>query len=435
MKAAALLVLLSSGCSIFTDSFEIDEFSGDPFPIDVDTSSGAILVGVRQAGVADRVGVLDLLSPFTVADSGPGVVPSISYPDLVILGEAGSGGPLTRPRAELRAPQLLALHPCVDADPCAIGPAASPVPYGVILGADSLAGDDIRLDLARDQISIFANVAGDEGSRSAVCDAVLPSPYRGGGTAIVNGTELGYGGRRITIGACVAFDPDPALPQSQRGVDALFVISTAVGTSILGEAAYTRYRLAEGSVPPALEALPMATVLLPSGPTSGHVATLPSIAFVGFDQSTSRGPCREQFAHHLLLQHDCLLTDDCPCEDGGGNNTGNTFCSVPAVVELAPTAGFPVLVISDADPTLQALRTELRPDQAEVDGILGTSALRTIELDADYPHDRVLLRCDATDGRDTSCVTRPELPDQSSRAAVQGCIASTGSGSGSGVIP
>ncbi len=431
MRTAAALLLLVGGCSIFTDSFEIDEFSGDPFPIEVDTTSGAVLVGVRQAGLADRVGVIDLLSPFTVADSGPGVVPSISYPDLVILGAAGSGGPLTRPRAELQGPQLLALHPCVDAAPCTVGPAATPVPYGVILGADSLAGDDIRLALASDQISIFANVAGDEGGRSAVCDAVLPSPYRGGGTAIVNGTELGYAGRRITIGACVAFAPDPARPQSQRGVDTLFVVSTAIGPSILGVAAYARYRLAEGAVPPALEALPVAAVLLPSGLTSGHVATLPSIAFVGFDQSTSRGPCREQFAHHLLLQHDCLPTDDCPCADGGGNNAGNTFCSVPAIVELAPTAGFPVLVISDADPTLQALRTELRPDQAEVDGILGTSALRTIELDADYPHDRVLLRCDQAAGSDASCVTRPELPDQSSRAAVQACIPSTGSG----VIP
>ena len=38
-----------------------------------------------------------------------------------------------------------------------------------------------------------------------------------------------------------------------------------------------------------------------------------------------------------------------------------------------------VLVVSDDEPTLQSLRTELRPDQPEVDGI-------TSELKADCPN-------------------------------------------------
>jgi hypothetical protein len=76
-----------------------------------------------------------------------------------------------------------------------------------------------------------------------------------------------------------------------------------------------------------------------------------------------------------------------------------------------------VLVISDDNDTLQALRTELRPDQPEVDGILGTNALESVELDIDYPHARVLGRCTSGD-----CITYPALPERAARVKVAGCI-------------
>ena len=77
-----------------------------------------------------------------------------------------------------------------------------------------------------------------------------------------------------------------------------------------------------------------------------------------------------------------------------------------------------MLVIPDDDPTLQALRAELRPDQPEVDGILGTGAMQAVQIDFDYPHARLLMRCDDP----TSCVVRPELNNGSERTQVQGCI-------------
>jgi hypothetical protein len=136
-----------------------------------------------------------------------------------------------------------------------------------------------------------------------------------------------------------------------------------------------------------------------------------TLALVAGFSSAPRAACRQVYASHLLLQRDCGDGDDCPCENG------SAFCSVPAVVELFPPTGLPVLVVPDANPTLQALRTELRPDQAEVDGILGTDALRALELDADYPHDRVLMRCTA-DG----CAARPQLIDQIDRPQAFGCL-------------
>ena len=87
------------------------------------------------------------------------------------------------------------------------------------MGADVLAGDAVRLSLSTDEIFVLADVAGTNADRTAACDAVFGSPYRGGGTLVIAGTELPCGNRRITVGTCLAPDPDPALPQSARGAD------------------------------------------------------------------------------------------------------------------------------------------------------------------------------------------------------------------------
>jgi hypothetical protein len=75
-----------------------------------------------------------------------------------------------------------------------------------------------------------------------------------------------------------------------------------------------------------------------------------------------------------------------------------------------------MLVIADDESILQSLRTELRPDQPEIDGILGTSALRDVELDVDYPHNRVLVRCTTS-----SCEVRPAIDEREDRETVARC--------------
>jgi len=168
------------------------------------------------------------------------------------------------------------------------------------------------------------------------------------------------------------------------------LISTGVRPSLLGESAYVRYQqITAGALP--LDQLSPGEVFLASGKITGRVATVSNMALVARSSSTPRAPCRHVYAQHLFLERFCAPDDDCPCENG------KTFCQLPAMVELTPAAGLEVLVIPDDDPTLQALRAELRPDQAEVDGILGTSALQALEMDVDYPHDRVLARCTTAD--------------------------------------
>jgi hypothetical protein len=431
--AAGAVAGLVTGCTLITDSFLTNEFSGDPFPVKLDAASGALVVGVRQSNeTKDRVAVLDLLSPFTVSviENHPGDArfdPKVSFVDLTLLGERASGQ-LDLPRARFRDAQVLSLHPCENAcspdeagcDPqlCRIGPPDAPRPFEAIVGADVLAGDAVRLRLGDDRLFVLADIGGSDRGRSFACDAVFDSPYRGGGTLVVSGTELPFGNRRITLQSCLGPDPDPLLSQDQRGADALLVVSTGIGISILGETAYERYRgahLAANPPIPPLLALPESSVYLPSGLVSGRLAKIDALALVAATSSNGLAPCRQVYAHHLLTMTNCDPDPDigdCPCP------RNNDFCAVPAVLELTPELGIDFLVVSDDNKTLQALRTELRPDQPEVDGLLGTNALRAAELDIDYPHDRLIGRC-----AEVRCSARPQLAQFEDRKQVQGCLA------------
>jgi hypothetical protein len=88
-------------------------------------------------------------------------------------------------------------------------------------------------------------------------------------------------------------------------------------------------------------------------------------------------------------------------------------------VRLAPPRGIQFVIVPDADPVIQALRTELRPLVGEVDGILGTDALAPLELDVDYPHDRMLWRCASPAG----CQVRPTLDGLSHQPEFLACLA------------
>jgi len=409
--AASLLVLAAAGCDYLTSSFEENDFSGDPFPIAVDTTSGAIVVGLAESGSeVPREAVLDVLSPITIVDRGADAPARIDSADLTLLGARTPGGPLDLPRARFLDKQVITLHPCAEPT-CAVGTPAAPRAFDALLGLPAFSGDALRLHLATDQIFVLPDIAGSDLHRARSCDAVLDSPFRGGGTLVIGGTEVGFTNWRIAIDACIAPRPARLITQSARGVDVLLVLSTAIGPSLLGSGAYERYRELDPTLP-TLDALPEDTIFLPSGPIVGRRTELPSIALVGNSGGNRRAPCRQMWASHLLAARDCQLGDDCPCSNS------QAFCAVPAVVELAPASRIPILVIADDEPTLVALRTELRPDRPDVDGILGTEALAALELDIDYTHDRLLARCVDR----TTCGARTALPNPDARAYLNGCL-------------
>jgi hypothetical protein len=412
-------LLACSGCTLITESFQTNEFSGDPYPIFVDTRSGAVMLGLRSGGES-HLAVLDVLSPLTVIDPGANVQATIDLEDLTLLGDrAGNAGTPDLPRAYFSQQQVLRLHPCaVGVETCQLGVDLAAQPFDAIIGGDSLAGDALRMRLGDNTIFVLADVGGSDGDRTRACDAVFPSPYRGGGTLIVAGTEVPFAGRRVTVQACLGPDPrfETDVPQMARGADALFVMSTSIGASLLTESAYERYRqgrLAAELPAPELSTFPEATVSLPSGPKTGRLVTIDRMALVARASSEPLAPCRQFYAHHLLTARNCLTADDCPCENDP------EFCPVPASVDIKPAVGIEILVVPDDDPTLQALRTEFRPTLQEIDGLLGTGAMRDVEFDIDYPHNRFLARCAAAGS--TTCVTRPALENRDDRARVHLC--------------
>lgn len=409
-RVAYVAALALAGCDYLTSSFETNDFSGDPFPIHIDDDSGAIIIGVQEEGDdARRQAVLDVMSPITLIDRGAEVPPSIDQRNLTLLGARAPGDPLVLPRARIPGKQIVTLHPCSTPE-CTVGAGTETRPFNALVGLDTFSGDALRLRLASDEIFVLPDIAGSEIHRARSCDAVFDAPFRGGGTLVIGGTEVSFTNWRIAIDACIAPRPARLITHAARGLDILLVLSTAVGPSMLSENAYEKYRELDPAQPP-IESLPEHTVFLPSGPVVGHLTSLPSIALVSNSGSNPRAPCRQMWASHLLAERDCRLGDDCPC-------SGENFCGVPALVELAPAARIPIVIVPSSDPTLQALRAELRPDRPEVDGILGTDALAALELDIDYTHDRLLARCVDR----TTCGARAALPNREARAYVNGCL-------------
>lgn len=388
----ALLPLLAS-CSLITDPFATNDSSGDPFPVTVSLSSGAITAAANEPGGVSRVALIDILSPLSILDNGQSARTRLRPRAFYLVGAAASGAREVA-RALLRG-QVLEAHPCPDPT-CEVGDQGTETAFGIVLGADLFAGDALRLDLAQSRLSIYPDISGTNTQRTALCEAVLPEPFRGGGTLVVGGTELPYVGRRVAISACASFQPRDAF--SEQGAELLLLASSAFGPTLLSESAYERYRVVRqaqtGQSVPELSTLPSGVVTVPAGKIEGRRTSLPTLTLLG--QTTDRGACADVYWHRTFLAHDC--------QPDGETRCSRTRCGAPALVEL--TDAVEVLVVSDGSPLLVGLRTELHPDTPEVDGVIGTQLLRRLQLDLDYPNNRVLVRCGAA-----GCVARPELPN------------------------
>ena len=165
---------------------------------------------------------------------------------------------------------------------------------------------------------------------------------------------------------------------------------------------------------------------LASGPITVRRTTLMGLTLVS-EFSDKRGPCEELYTNAFM--HRCgdfprsvrCCGDDstaracvdgalpCPCEDE------RTFCPAAAAAMLDRT--FPAAVIADSQPLLQALRDELRPALPELDGILAPSAVEPLEIDMDYPNNRVILRCDP--GHPDPCSILPAVINDDTRDRIQ----------------
>jgi hypothetical protein len=397
-------LLAAVGCN--TDLTTIDSF-----PIEVDLSSGAVTIPAEANGES-IVATIDTLSPITVVDSfvapGPVPIPRQREVDLTFM-DATSG--VTR--AIFREVGAFDVHPCPDnGELCRVGEISSSVEINAIIGGDLLSRGAVRFDFPAATMSFFPNIAGNAAARGRSCDAVFESPFAGGGTLQISGAEIVYGSHRVAVSACMHYDA-MAAADVDRGADALLIMSTGLGTSILSESAYERYHSLAGSkLAPPLVDLPAATLDTPSGRLSGKLGSIRRIALVG-EGSDERGPCKELYASHIMAAELCYDDDagidPCPCPDE------SPFCATAGAIEIDEAIA--VVIVSDLEPMLQALRAELRPRLPEVDGLLGVNAMAKLGIDVDYPGKRVVLRCED----DSNCITRPAVRTRNSLDEINAC--------------
>ncbi len=401
----------------------------DPFPIAIDQTAGPVILQAQERDGEVLDIVVDVLSPITIFDSfraGNAIQePKRRLVEVTLYG--ASDPPIPR----VRFPQTAAydLHSCAPSEElCVAGNQDSTRSIFGILGFDILTRTSVRFTFPTSELRFFPDTAGTTNERTAACDAVFDSPFAGGGTLLIAGSEVRYGAWRPSLGVCLHTEPiippevleapDPDNPDAEIvrvgavGTDLQLAISTAIGPTLLTEEAYLRYA-SSGEDVPELETLESGAVFLPSGRVLGRVAQVPFMALtgdVGAD-SDGRGPCRELYANaRMRVLRSCLQDGvDCPCPDN--ENT----CKAAAAIELSHPID--VLIVNSGLPLLQALRDELRPKVPELDGVLGVQALKNLRVEFDFPNKRLHMRCEEL----AECTTRPQVRSQSTLSSLQEC--------------
>ena len=386
----------------------------DRFPVPFNDDNGPILLGASIPEFPTPTPtqlVMDTLSPVSVFDPAPTAIfteqPTRIRTELTVFGFAN---PLSMaiPRLVYPLAPLVTAHPCGTAGACLIGDANAQIPFGAILGGDRLSSSSIRISFCKKTLEFLRDTVGTVSERIETCDIVFPMPFTGGGTIQIDGTEIPFSGVRPSLSACV----ETETPQDDAlGVDMQLLFSSAVGNTILTRTAYEKIIKHSGAV--AFDALPQATAFTPSGPIDAKLGSLEKMAFVSpiGEEQNARGPCLELAAHRLVTESQSFEDQNgLPCPNG------DSFCQIGPSLEMLDS--LEVYVVSDEEPLFQSLRDELRPDLAEIDGIVGTAAMQSLKVDMDYPNQRMLFSCEDT----SRCIARASIFTESRLEEVIECL-------------
>jgi len=280
--------------------------------------------------------------------------------------------------------------------------------------------------------------------------AVLRFNLAGGGETTADGDRTFLGERgplvlpatRIVLRTCAVprqFDPDPAITPivaccnqqdaeaMKTGVDLALVLDTGLGPLVLSQAAWARIK-ARLATPPVETTGGQLLVATWPDPIPATWSTIPKYALVDMETSgaTDPGPCVELERSRRLEQVSfqvsqaesmqmplaaSVCTQPCDNDPREPDKAQNSA----AYVELS--GDIPVAVIGNDEPYLQGLRFDVRPEQPEVDGLIGAGALKRARVEIDYASapQRALFSCESGVPR-TECFTAarcPRLPDAS----------------------
>ncbi len=420
-RRALVAVLCAAACG--SRDYEID-----PFPVPVELDSGVPIAFARTPEVddTDRLVVVDTATALTILDDGkaPGSDPTRRLVTFTLLSPAAGGAV-----ARARFTTVSALLGPVGSS----GLEGNEVAIEGILGADALQRVAVRLRPAAGELAFFPDIAGNADLHDSACEAVLATPLRGGGRYVVGSETVQFLPSRLVVSACLAPDPTPYTlagdldrdrPISRpSGRDALLVVATGVPITVITRSAYLGL---DGVTP--FDELPVTRLFLPGGDPAGDevkLGTIPRLALTARgDEEHPRGSCMELAVSRLMER--CGLTTidvhppeclaDVECAAAAAAEIGQVRVPVDTMRPVEPVR---VAVVADTHPVIQGLRAELRPDVGEIDGLLGMDTLRSLEVDLDYPGERILLRC--ADPADARCLVRPRMGDLTRRRELSGC--------------
>ena len=240
---------------------------------------------------------------------------------------------------------------------------------------------------------------------------------------------------RVVMRACAA--PDAFTPTVEpktcctrgaeitnaTGVDLSLLLATGVGPMVLSQSAWNRVA-AKLTTAPAMSSAPLLVATWPT-PIAAAWTTMPRFALVdGFDPPSTgdEGPCvdlgRSRRIEWTAVQtanmkqaHPAVAACVQPCDTDPSEPS--EALSSAAYIELG--GAIPVAIVADAEPFLQALRFDIRPEGPDIDGLVGAAALGAARLELDYLSDqpRAIFSCEPDVARDACYVAArcPRLPD------------------------
>jgi hypothetical protein len=417
-------------------------------PVGDGTAAGALLALAASPSVSDgrrfRM-VIDTGSPITILNTsgGAGASLDLAHHDFDLFDASAAAPEKAALRAEFRDIGLLDLP---------LGPVgdAATVPLGV-LGGDLLRSFSVELRFAPacavggpcPSITFWHRLGASQGFLEDAGYAVLRFTLYGGGEVTAQGDPDVFGSRgplslpatRVVLRGCAApraFLPTETPPlcctsaaavSLSTGVDLALLVATGVGPLVLGESAWNRVTGALDASPPTHTG----DLYIASWPNKIDVkfwTTIPRLALVDLEAGANNdpGPCVElgrarrievvarQQALDLETAACVQPCDTDPLEPGKAQNSA-------AYLELG--GSIPVAVVADAEPFLQSVRFDVRPEGPELDGVIGAGALNPARMELDYLGStaRAVFSCEPETPRETCWAAGrcPRLPDRSAR--------------------
>ena len=233
-------------------------------------------------------------------------------------------------------------------------------------------------------------------------------------------------------------ETDAEAPGVKTGIELAMVLDTGVGPMVLSKSAWERVKATLPAPWPEMPNLdptcmmtPTSCLLIATWPVPLSTiawSTIPRYALVDLEAGPAMdpGPCVELARARRLEQVSYQIVQDAmnqvptmactqPC-DADPRETDKAQNSA-AYLEL--TGQIPVAIIPDDSAYLQGLRFDLRPEEPEIDGVIGAGALGRSRVEIDYVSSpsRAVFACesDSPRGECFAAARCPRLPDANSQ--------------------